>query len=81
MEDMKTTTEYVIEGQDPEGEWRYLGTAGDCQDDDFSPEGVAIERRTMMIGMLRGSGVTRYKGVRIKKITVTEEIIGGQHVV
>lgn len=78
---MKTET-FVIEGQDPDGHWLPLSApfSGD-DNDDLGPEGVATQRRTMTIGMLRATGVTRYSRVRIKKTITTEEIVGGHHVV
>lgn len=63
------STEWRIEGQDPEGNWHML-------DKPLKAEGDHLAHRDHVVRMLREHGIKRYSRVRLAKYVTSVEVIG-----
>lgn len=63
------TTEWRIEGQDPEGNWHML-------DHPLKAEGDHLRHRDHVVRTLRDMHISRYSKVRLVKYVTSVEVIG-----
>lgn len=63
------TTEWRIEGLNPDGDWHTL-------DRPLKAEGDHLRHRDELVRMLRERGIKRYSRVRLAKYVTSVEVIG-----